>query len=45
MAGAQPAHDAITTNLIIALGLRFRGRACNVFSSDIRVRAADDMYT
>ncbi len=45
MAGAQPEHDKITTNLIIALGLRFRGRACNVFSSDIRVRAADDMYT
>ena len=45
MAGAQPLHDAITANIIIALGLRFRGRACNVFTSDIRVRAADDMYT
>ena len=45
MAGAQPAHDTIATNLIAALHSRFRGRACNVFSSDIRVRAADDMYT
>ncbi len=45
MAGAQPSHDKITSNLIIALGLRFRGRSCDVFTSDIRVRAADDMYT
>jgi Uma2 family endonuclease len=45
MAGAQPAHDKITGNLIIALGLRFRGRSGDVFTSDMRVRAADDMYT
>ena len=45
MAGAKPAHDKITTNLIAALSLRFRGRACDVFSSDMRVRAADDLYT
>ncbi len=45
MAGVQPAHDKLATNLIVALGLRFRGRSCDVFSSDMRVRAADDMYT
>lgn len=45
MAGAQPAHDKITTNLIAALHSRFRGRSCDVFSSDMRVRAADDLYT
>ena len=45
MAGAQPSHDKITSNLIVALGLRFRGRPCDVFTSDMRVRAADDMYT
>ena len=44
MAGAQPSHDKITSNLIVALGSRFRGRPCNVFTSDMRVRAADDMY-
>jgi Uma2 family endonuclease len=46
MAGAQPSHDQITGNIIIALGLRFRGRSCNVFTSDLRVRAAKgDLYT
>ena len=45
MAGAQPSHDKITTNIIAALHSRFRGRSCDVFSSDMRVRAADDMYT
>ena len=45
MAGAQPAHDKITSNLIIPLGRRFRGRSCDVFTSDMRVRAADDMST
>ena len=45
MAGAQPAHDTITTNLIAALHGRFRGRPCHVFTADMRVRAADDLYT
>ena len=46
MAGAHPAHDKITANIIAALNLRFRGRSCDVFTSDMRVRAAlSDMYT
>ena len=45
MSGAQPVHDTITTNIIIALGWRFRGKPCQVFSADIRVRVADDLYT
>ena len=45
-AGAQPSHDRIAGNIIIALGLRFRGRPCDVFTSDMRVRAAaGDLYT
>ena len=45
MAGVQPVHDTITGNIFAALHGRFRGRPCNVFTADIRVRAADDMYT
>jgi Uma2 family endonuclease len=45
MAGVHPAHDKITINIIGALHSRFRGRSCDVFTADMRVRAADDMYT
>ena len=45
MSGVQPPHDRITGNIFAALHNRFRGRACDVFTSDIRVRAADDLYT
>ena len=45
MAGVQPSHDRININLITALHQRFRGKPCSVFTSDMRVRAADDMYT
>ena len=45
MAGAQPSHDRIATNIIAGLHSRFRGRPCTVFTADMRVRAADDMYT
>jgi Uma2 family endonuclease len=45
MAGAQPVHDRITGNIFAGLHGRFRGRPCTVFTADVRVRAADDMYT
>ena len=46
MSVVQPAHDRITCNIITAFSLRFRGRPCDVFSSDIRVRAAvGDLFT
>ena len=45
MSGVQPTHDIITGNVFAGLHNRFRGRPCNVFSADIRVRAADDLYT
>ena len=45
MAGVQPARDRLTINLLVALRLRFRGRSCDVFTSDIRVKAAaGDMH-
>ena len=46
MSGAQPVHVLITTNITVALGSRFRGRACNVFNSDMRVAIpGGDLYT
>ena len=38
MAGAEPEHVIITTSIAAALYARFRGRPCNVFTTDIRVR-------
>ena len=38
MAGAEPEHVAVMVNVVIGLGQRFRGRSCQVFSSDMRVR-------
>ena len=46
MAGVKPAHDKIVGNLLAGLHLRFRGHSCDVFTSDMRMRAAaGDMYT
>ena len=46
MAGAKPAHDKITSNILAGLHRRFRDRGCDVFTSDIRVGVrAGEMYT
>ena len=46
MGGAQPAHVLITTNLVVSLGSRFRGRPCLVFSTDMRVASKPgELYT
>lgn len=46
MAGGQPWHNHLSTNIIIALGNQLRGRSCRVFNSDMRVRVKSaDMYT
>lgn len=46
MAGAEPWHVTVTGNLVAALILRFRGRACQVFFTDMRLRVeAGDLYT
>ena len=37
MSGASRVHNAIATNLIIALGIALRGGPCQVFGSDTRV--------
>jgi Uma2 family endonuclease len=38
MAGAEPRHDRVVTNLHIALGLRLRGTPCRSHTADQRVR-------
>ena len=38
MAGAEPEHVTIMVNIMVGLHQRFRGRPCQVFSSDMRVR-------
>ena len=46
MAGAQPWHITVTGNLIAGLILRFRGRNCNVYFSDMRLSVrAGGLYT
>lgn len=46
MAGAKPAHDRITANIIAGMHRRFRGGPCDVFTSDIRIGVrAGEMYT
>lgn len=46
MSGASLEHNVIVTNLVISLGTQMRGRQCNVFSSDMRVKIpATGLYT
>lgn len=46
MAGAQPWHIKITGNLIAGLHSRFRGRPCDVYFTDLRVRTkAGELWT
>jgi Uma2 family endonuclease len=41
MTGGSAAHAGIQRNLILALGTRLRGGPCQVFGSDLKIRAAD----
>lgn len=46
MSGASLVHNLIVTNLVISIGTQMRGRPCNVFSSDMRVKIpATGLYT
>jgi Uma2 family endonuclease len=38
MAGASNAHNTIATNTLVALGSRLRGRTCQPFNSDTKIR-------
>jgi len=46
LAGASRAHVLIVTNLVAGLGVQSRGRPCEVYASDMRVKAsAAGLYT
>jgi Uma2 family endonuclease len=38
MAGAKNSHNAIATNITVAVGSRLRGRKCRPFNSDTKIR-------
>ena len=39
MAGAKRVHNLIVTNLILSLGYQLNGKECEVYPSDMRVKA------
>lgn len=41
MAGGSPEHAAISMNVGVLLGSALRGRPCQVYSSDLRIRVLD----
>ena len=46
MSGAQRSHVRVATNVVILLGTQLRGRPCEVFNSDMRIRvSATGLYT
>src|SRR5262245_10573147 len=46
MAGASPEHNAIVFNVATGLGPQLRGRPCQGFSSDQRVKVSETgLYT
>ena len=46
MAGTQLVHNKVAMNIAAALHARFRGRSCEIYFSDIRLRVpAGDLYT
>ena len=40
MTGGTAAHSAIQRNLSVALGVRLRGRPCQVYTADLKIRVA-----
>jgi Uma2 family endonuclease len=45
MSGASLQHNRIVTNLVLALGARLKGRGCNIYAHDLRVKLpAGDAY-
>ena len=46
MTGASRKHNLIVTNVVISLGQQLKGRPCEAYSSDMRVKvAASGLYT
>jgi Uma2 family endonuclease len=46
MTGASRRHNLISTNLVTSLNVQLRGKQCEVYGSDMRLRvSAADLYT
>ncbi len=46
MSGVQPWHDSVVQNLSGMFYVRFRGRPCQTFSADVKIRVkAGDLWT
>jgi Uma2 family endonuclease len=46
MSGASRKHNLIVTNIVVGLGQQTKGRPCEVYSSDMRVKvSATGLYT
>ena len=46
MSGAMPNHNRVSANVLASLHAQFRGRGCEVFGSDMKVRVpATGLYT
>ena len=46
MSGAKMPHNRITSNLLITLGLKLKGKKCHPFGSDARIHiAANTLFT
>ena len=45
MSGASRKHNLIVTNIVISLGQQLRGRPCEVYANDMRVKMpVSDLY-
>lgn len=45
MAGGTATHNRIATNATVAIGFQFRGKRCQVFNSDMKVRVRQSRST
>ncbi|MGI8669530.1 MAG: Uma2 family endonuclease [Aridibacter sp.] len=41
LAGASPSHNRIQRNILTTLTVKFRGRKCEIFPSDMRIKVPD----
>ncbi len=44
MAGSSPVHSLITVNATVELAQQLREKPCNVYNSDMKVRATEDHF-
>lgn len=44
MAGASREHNLIGTNITVELGFRLRGKGCEIYANDMRVRMRKNRY-